>query len=177
MKKILSHIPLLVAGLSLIIFTSCGGGKDEEQSDEVSDENTETQDTPSIAEEDYMLVGEEIYKEKCIVCHQANGEGIPGKIPPLAESDYLNADKVRAAIQVLRGSHKEMMVNSVIYNEKMPAQVESEEEAVAVINYVLNNFGNSGGSVSIDEVMFRLADEEEVDDIPFDTKNVVDTMQ
>ncbi len=43
-----------------------------------------------------MALGEKIYMEKCIVCHQANGEGIPGAFPPLKNSDYLFADKVRA---------------------------------------------------------------------------------
>jgi hypothetical protein len=34
----------------------------------------------------------------------------------------------------------------------MPPQVDTKEDAVAVINYVLNNFGNNGGYISIDEV-------------------------
>jgi mono/diheme cytochrome c family protein len=96
--------------------------------------------------------GEKIYKAKCIVCHQADGKGLPGAFPPLSGSDYLLADKVRAVAQVLNGSNKELTVNNMKYNTPMPPQVDTKEDAVAVINYVLNNFGNKGGTVTLEEV-------------------------
>ena len=34
----------------------------------------------------------------------------------------------------------------------MTPQVETKEDAVAVINYVINNFGNKGGYVTLDDV-------------------------
>jgi mono/diheme cytochrome c family protein len=96
--------------------------------------------------------GEQIYKEKCIVCHQADGKGLPGAFPPLAGSDYLLADKVRAVGQVLNGSNMEITVNKVKYTAPMPPQVNTKEDAVAIVNYVLNNFGNKGGQVTLEEV-------------------------
>ena len=36
--------------------------------------------------------GKSVYSKTCIACHQANGAGIPGAFPPLAQSDYLNKD-------------------------------------------------------------------------------------
>ena len=33
--------------------------------------------------------GKGVYMQTCFVCHQPNGLGIPGQIPPLAESDFL----------------------------------------------------------------------------------------
>jgi len=99
-----------------------------------------------------MAKGKAIYEEKCIVCHMADGKGVAGAFPPLAESDYLLKDKVRAVEQTLNGSHEEMVVNGVTYNMPMTPQVDSKEDAVAVINYVLNNFGNDGGYVTMEEV-------------------------
>lgn len=96
--------------------------------------------------------GEQIYKTKCIVCHQADGKGLPGAFPPLAGSDYLLADKVRAVAQALNGSNMEITVNKMKYTTPMPPQVDTKEDAVAVINYVLNNFGNKGGTVTLEEV-------------------------
>ena len=96
--------------------------------------------------------GEQIYKTKCIVCHQADGKGLPGAFPPLAGSDYLLADKVRAVAQVLNGSNMEITVNKLKYTAPMPPQVDNKEDAVAIINYVLNNFGNKGGEVTLEEV-------------------------
>jgi hypothetical protein len=34
----------------------------------------------------------------------------------------------------------------------MPPQVDTKDDAVAVINYVLNNFGNNGGKVTLEDV-------------------------
>lgn len=96
--------------------------------------------------------GKKIYEEKCIVCHQANGQGIKGAFPPLDNSDYLLKDKVRAVEQVLNGSNKEMVVNGLTYKTPMPPQLDNKEDAVAVINYVLNSWSNDGGTVSMDEV-------------------------
>jgi nitrite reductase (NO-forming) len=99
-----------------------------------------------------MPRGEEIYKAKCTVCHQATGLGIENVFPPLANADYLLADKVRAVAQTLNGSKLEMIVNGKKYTQEMVPQVDNKEDAVAVINYVLNNFGNNGGYVKLDEV-------------------------
>jgi len=67
-------------------------------------------------------------------------------------ADYLFADKVRAVAQTLNGSHKEMVINNVTYNMPMTPQVDTKEDAVAVINYVLNAWGNNGGTVRLEDV-------------------------
>ncbi|MDZ7741546.1 MAG: cytochrome c [Bacteroidota bacterium] len=105
-----------------------------------------------ILQETRFQKGKKIYDEKCLVCHQSNGEGITGAFPPLANSDYLLADKKRAVEQVLNGSNEEMIVNGVTYKTPMPPQVDNHEDAVAVINYVLNAWGNEGGTISLEEV-------------------------
>lgn len=96
--------------------------------------------------------GAKIYKTKCVACHQLTGLGIPNAFPPLKDSDYLMADKKRAVRQVLNGSHEEMVVNGVTYNMPMPFQVDTHEDAVNVINYVLNAWGNDGGTITVEEV-------------------------
>ena len=96
--------------------------------------------------------GAEIYKAKCVACHQLTGEGVPGAFPPLKASDYLLADKKRAVEQVLNGSNEAMVVNGATYVIPMPFQVETHEDAVAVINYVLNAWGNNGGTVKLEDV-------------------------
>jgi nitrite reductase (NO-forming) len=96
--------------------------------------------------------GAKIFKEKCVACHQLTGEGVPGAFPPLKGSDYLMADKKRAVKQVLNGSNEPITVNGATYTIPMPFQVDTHEDAVAVINYVLNAWGNSGGTVKLEDV-------------------------
>ena len=96
--------------------------------------------------------GAKIYKEKCFACHQLTGEGIPGAFPPLKNADYLLADKKRAVQQVLNGSNEAMTVNGTVYTVPMPPQVDNHQDAVDVINYVLNAWGNDGGLIKLEEV-------------------------
>ena len=96
--------------------------------------------------------GAKIYKEKCVACHQTTGLGVPNAFPPLKDADYLFADKKRAVRQVLNGNNTPITVNGVTYTIPMPPQVDTHEDAVAVINYVLNAWGNNGGTIKLDDV-------------------------
>jgi len=139
-----------------IILASCDGGTGETKKaaneSEMTAPVTEIQDYGFDSKDEMMARGKAIYDEKCIICHMADGKGIPGAFPPLAESDYLVADKVRAVAQVINGSNEPMEVNGVTYTTPMTPQVDNKKDAVAVINYVLNNFGNDGGFVTLEEV-------------------------
>ena len=42
-----------------------------------------------------VIAGAALYNGTCSVCHQNNGEGIATVFPPLAKSDFLNADRSR----------------------------------------------------------------------------------
>jgi mono/diheme cytochrome c family protein len=145
---------LLITLFAITLFiTSCGGG-----SQPAADQQATTvQATGPYADlpadiQAMMPRGEEIYKTKCTVCHQATGLGIENVFPPLSKADYLLADKVRAVAQTLNGSKLEMTVNGKKYTQEMVPQVDTKEDAVAVINYVLNNFGNKDGFVTMAEV-------------------------
>ena len=149
MKRI-AVILLAVFSISALI-TSCGGGnKPAEQTASTvapADKGAIPADIQAM-----MPRGEQIYKTKCTVCHQVTGMGVENVFPPLANSDYLLADKARAVAQTLNGSKMEMTVNGKKYTQEMVPQVDTREDAVAVINYVLNNFGNKGGYVTLDQV-------------------------
>lgn len=94
-----------------------------------------------------MEHGKRIYESTCIACHQAGGTGLAGAFPPLAKSDYLNADMGRAIGVVINGKAGEIIVNGTKFNSVMPAQQLSDEDAANVLTYIYNSFGNSGKTV------------------------------
>lgn len=154
MKKI-TLLAAIAIGLGIAI-TACSGGGEKAKEPAKQEVKKEAPTKEEPTKEDLLAAqmkrGEEIYKEKCIVCHMADAKGVAGAFPPLAASDYLNADHVRAVAQTLNGSHEEMVVNGVTYNAPMTPQVDTKEDGIAVINYVLNNFGNDGGYVTMEDV-------------------------
>jgi nitrite reductase (NO-forming) len=99
-----------------------------------------------------MARGEQLYKEKCFACHQTNGQGLPNVFPSLVGSEFLLKQTKLAVSQVLNGSEKVAANKTVKYPAPMPFQVNTKEDAVAVINYVLNNFGNKGGMITLEDV-------------------------
>lgn len=103
---------------------------------------------------DAMANGKRVFNQICAACHQGNGMGLAGAFPPLAMSDYLNADPKRAIGIVLHGLSGRITVNSTGYESVMPAQGSSltDREIADVLTYVLNNFNNKGGTISEAEV-------------------------
>ena len=82
--------------------------------------------------------------QACFACHQPNGEGIPNAFPPLAKSDYLNADVDRSIGILLHGLSGEVVVNGKSYNSIMPAQQMNDSEIANVLTFIYNSWGNSG---------------------------------
>ena len=96
--------------------------------------------------------GQRVFTRSCAACHQATGLGIPGAFPPLAGSDYLNADKQRAIGVVVAGLTGEVTINGNKFNGTMPAWELSSEDIANTLTYVYNSWGNAGHEVTSDEV-------------------------
>lgn len=138
-----------VAGfLGLAMLTSCGGSGQKTTTAETTVEATAEPDAQAAQ----LARGEQIYNEKCFACHQANGKGIANVFPTLEGSDFLLNNTKMAVDQVLNGSAKVPGHGTIKYPAPMPPQVDNYADAVAVINYVLNNFGNKGTSITVDQV-------------------------
>lgn len=103
--------------------------------------------------QDQMAAGKALFNGTCSVCHQTNGAGLPGVFPPLAKSDYLNADAKRAVGVVVRGLSGKVTVNGKEYDSVMPPMNQLNDDEVAnILTYVLNAFDNMGGQVKTSDV-------------------------
>lgn len=89
----------------------------------------------------------------CVACHQADGSGIPGAFPPLAESEWVNGPVENLIRIQLRGLMGPITVKGVAYNSVMPPNAAlSDEEIAAVLTHVRSNFGNKASAVTADQV-------------------------
>jgi nitrite reductase (NO-forming) len=102
-----------------------------------------------------ITFGQRVYEANCLACHQPGGTGIPRAFPPLAASDYLNADHDRAIDIVLHGMTGKVKVNGNEYNGAMPAMALSNDDIANVLTYLLNSWSNKGGEVSTAQVEVR----------------------
>jgi nitrite reductase (NO-forming) len=107
---------------------------------------------PALTKVERIKRGQVVFSTNCAACHQSNGQGIPNAFPPLAKSDFLNADKARAIRIVTGGRQGKITVNGSDYNGVMPAWSLSDEDIANVLTFVFNNWGNSGKNVTIHDV-------------------------
>lgn len=99
------------------------------------------------------LRGKAVFMGTCSTCHMLDGKGMEGVFPPLANSDYLMADKERAIKIVLTGLSGAIEVNGKPYNNVMPPLANLTDHEIAdVLTYVRNSFGNKGDAVTDEEV-------------------------
>ncbi|MCL5029796.1 MAG: copper-containing nitrite reductase [Bacteroidetes bacterium] len=102
--------------------------------------------------EDIVAAGKKVFSTTCFACHQPDGKGVPNIFPPLAGSDFLNANKERAIGIVLHGKTGPVTVNGKQFNNTMPPQSLTDDQIAAVLTYVYHSFGNSGKTVTKDDV-------------------------
>ena len=149
---------ILVAALfvtAISTFSTSCGNNDSNKKQETTEAPKSMVETPITGAEptkDQKLAkGKEVFTRVCQVCHQADGKGIANTFPPLAGSDYLAADLNRAIHSAANGLKGEITVNGMKFNQEMPKPnpAFTDEELASVFTYVLNNFGNKSGEVTI----------------------------
>lgn len=97
--------------------------------------------------------GKSLFNGTCSTCHQADGKGVESVFPPLANSDFMMADKRRSIEIVLNGKSGPVTVNGKDYNSVMPALSQLNDDEIAnILTFVRNSFGNKGDAVTPEEV-------------------------
>lgn len=94
-----------------------------------------------VGQQDQMP-GKEIYADFCMQCHGANGKGDAKNFPPLAGSDWLKTKRPQSIAAVKFGQSGEIIVNSIKYNNNMPAMGLSDQEVADVMNYIMTSWSN-----------------------------------
>jgi mono/diheme cytochrome c family protein len=105
--------------------------------------------------------GGQLYTAQCVACHQANGTGVPGVFPPLAASEWVNANDPGVTIRILlHGIKGPITVAGTQYNGEMPhfGDKLSDAELAALVNHVRTSFGNSASTTDADYVAKVRAD-------------------
>ena len=95
--------------------------------------------TASLSKEELMQIGEKVYQDRCAVCHQASGAGIPGAFPAITGSAVATGEV---------SNHIDIVVNgrSGTAMQAFANQL-TDKEIAAVVTYQRNGLGNSVGDL------------------------------
>ena len=89
-----------------------------------------------------MISGEQLFRNNCMACHQANGQGLANVYPALAGSEVVNGSPDDVALVVLIGRGDMPSFKGNISNTDL----------ALIINYVRNVWGNAGKNITQERV-------------------------
>jgi len=103
---------------------------------------------------DQVAAGKTLFNGTCSACHQGNGEGLENVFPPLAKSDMVGKLAVEDLIAFpLNGKTGKLTVNGKDYDSVMPPMSQLNDDEIAnILTFVLNSWGNKGGTVTKEQV-------------------------
>ena len=94
------------------------------------------------------------YGQYCAVCHQANGQGMPGSFPPLKDDPIVKGDPHYLARVVLYGLQGRIEVNGHPYTSPMAgfAAKMNDMQVADLLTYIRSSWGNNAPEISADVV-------------------------
>jgi ubiquinol-cytochrome c reductase cytochrome b subunit len=89
--------------------------------------------------------GAKVFATNCSSCHGAQGQGVPGAFPPLANNPVVTGDPNKVIGIVLNGLHGSISVSGQTYNGQMPAWkgTLSNGDIADVITFIRGSLGNN----------------------------------
>ncbi|MEO6836192.1 MAG: cytochrome b N-terminal domain-containing protein, partial [Candidatus Tumulicola sp.] len=92
--------------------------------------------------------GAKVFSTNCSSCHGAQGQGLPGAFPPLANNPAVTGDANKVIGIVLDGLHGSISVGGSTYNGQMPAWkgTLSNGDIADVVTYIRGSLGNNKAS-------------------------------
>jgi mono/diheme cytochrome c family protein len=97
---------------------------------------------------DMAALGRRFYGA-CSACHQADGRGLPGNYPALADSEWVVGAPETTVRILLHGIQGPIEVRGSSFNQVMPAWKHLKDEQIAAVaSYIRGAFGNTAGPVA-----------------------------
>jgi len=112
---------------------------------------------PKSEGDEIAAKGRRIFANNCQVCHQATGLGMPGQFPPLAGSEWVNAQAPNRIIRiVLNGAQGSITVKGTGFSNAMVAwrDILKDDDIADVLTFVRGNkeWGNNAPPVTPEQV-------------------------
>jgi mono/diheme cytochrome c family protein len=103
-------------------------------------------------------VGEKVYKTKCLVCHQADGGGVPNLNAPLDGATNVVGNDIARLVKIIRyGYNERIALDGFYYSNAMPANADlTSTQIAAVLTYIRKSWSNQAAEVTVAQVQKHL---------------------
>jgi mono/diheme cytochrome c family protein len=101
-----------------------------------------------------LVNGKKIYETRCLVCHQADGGGVPNMNAPLdGASNVVGNDIARMVKIIKKGYNERVALDGSYYSNAMTPNPDLTDAAIAdVLSYIRNSWSNKASMVTIAQV-------------------------
>jgi mono/diheme cytochrome c family protein len=108
----------------------------------------------SSANAQNMANGKKIYETRCLVCHQADGGGVPNMNAPLDGASNVVSNDIARMVKIIRNGYNEKIaLDGYYYSNAMTANPDLKDAAIAdVLTYIRNSWSNKASKVTLADV-------------------------
>ena len=101
-----------------------------------------------------MANGKKIYELRCLVCHQADGGGVPNMNAPLDGASNVVGNDIARMVKIIRNGYNERVaLDGFYYSNAMTANPDLKDTDIAdVISYIRNSWSNKASKVTLAQV-------------------------
>jgi mono/diheme cytochrome c family protein len=98
--------------------------------------------------------GKTVYLQRCMVCHQADGGGVPKLNAPLDGSSAVNGTDVAKLIKyIVKGLNDRIEIDGEFYANAMPAAADLTDQQIAdVLTFIRRSWSNKAAAVTVAQV-------------------------
>lgn len=146
---------LVLSVLLAVLLSACTGNRENKPVVEVNDSMPPKEQTDNNQPQANVPEhpGKAVFNKYCLVCHQADGSGVPGMHPPLTQGSWVGKDPKELVAIMMKGLSGKIEVNGETYNGFMPSQAQLTDEEIAdVLSYIRSSFGNNFEAVDVNLV-------------------------
>ncbi len=98
--------------------------------------------------------GKKIYEIKCLVCHQADGGGVPNMNAPLDGSTNVVSNDIARLVKIIKkGFNERVELDGFYYSNTMTPNPDLTTAQVSdVLSYIRNTWSNKASKVTVAQV-------------------------
>lgn len=101
-----------------------------------------------------LVKGKKIYETRCLVCHQADGGGVPNMNAPLDGASNVVGNNIARLVKIIRKGYSEKIaLDGYYYNNVMTPNPDLKDADIAnVLSYIRTSWSNKASKITVAQV-------------------------
>lgn len=98
--------------------------------------------------------GKKIYATRCLVCHQADGGGVPNMNAPLDGASNVVGNNIARLVRIIKkGYNEKVALDGFYYSNAMTANPDLSDADIAnVLSYIRTSWSNNASKITVQQV-------------------------